>query len=221
MKKKVAKKKVKPVNLGSELEAQFKNLWDEIAAERFPNDTELLQLRSQVPLTEIVAFKSCEGQHSPKQTVDFVCDWYLLTIEIQGGTSKGTRGAHTSYQGVKRDYYKQLMLGLGGWVHIELDNRMCKDKELICSIINSRVDNFGVVQNPTNFESWGNNKALSNKQSRFEHKLIEYLKDKQVVGTSTQLAASLKISVRAIRPIMLEQGWKQKTINGKQIWMIK
>lgn len=217
------KKRKKPApksNLSSEniLELPFKELWEGIALELFPRQAKKLKLVAQVPVAEVVEFNSKKGQAITDQTIDFVCFDYGVTIEIQGATSKGRNGAHTSYNGVKRDYYKQLMLVLAGWVHLEFDNRMCKDKELISSVITQLVTETQVVNNPTEFDSWANNKTKRNRTTRQSKKLLKYLVGKSQLGTSTQIASSLKISVRAVKPIMLEEGWKQKTKQGKLIW---
>lgn len=209
------KKKSSPKDSEKILELPFKALWDDVVKNDFPGL--FLPLTSQVDLVDLVGFDYMDDETITKQNVDFFCDTLNLTIEIQGATSKGRNGAHTSYLGVRRDYYKQWMCGLGGYTHLEFDNKMCKDRELIHATIYAALN--GVVPSPTGFDSWGRNKTIRNKNARQAKKLEKYLLGKSRLGTSSQIAASLKISVRAVKPIMLDNGWRQKSVQGKQIWI--
>lgn len=195
------------------LEDPFEKLWADVASEVMPDKH--LPLVRQVSLSDIIAFS--EGTVTG-QNLDFVCHPLRLSIEIQGATSKGRNGAHSSFQGLRRDYYKQWMMTMSGWKHLELDGDMSRDRELIkATIIHATRDSY-ILPNPTGFESWGRNKTNANKLKRETRKLLTYLKGKTTAPRTKILANLLKIRVTSIRPIMEGAGWKQKTVNKKLMW---
>ena len=211
----VRKKKPKPVSYEHVLEDPFAKLWEQVVSE-LPGINHLPLMR-QVDVKSLVVFAG--NQAITNQNIDFVCFPLRLSIEIQGATSKGRNGAHSSYQGLRRDYYKQWIMQMAGWTHLEFDADMSKDKELIKATIQTLTLKDYKVPNPTEFISWGRNKTQKNKLSRERTKLRKFLEKKSIVGTTTELAKTLKIRVNCVKPIMRELGWKQRKIDNKQVWV--
>ena len=69
--------------------------------------------------------------HTRKWRFDFAYPEFKIAIEIEGGTSLGQGGGHTSILGFRKDCKKYNEAGLLGWIVLRGDSKMVRDGSLL------------------------------------------------------------------------------------------
>lgn len=89
-------------------------------------------------------------------STDFTNHQYRVVLEVNGGTGKGKKGAHSSRKGLNRDYHRQNMFTNLGYKYYEFDSDMVSDKEYIAHIVHCIESRWQVKPiSPQAFDSYG------------------------------------------------------------------
>lgn len=108
----------------SELEVAFANAW-------------MIASRAE-PLPPFVRQYVFEADRKHGRPLDFAWPAYRLGVEIQGGTFKANRGAHSRGRGQSRDFDKLNAAILLGWRILQFDTLAIEPKRIMQTIYFTR-----------------------------------------------------------------------------------